>query len=211
MRKYGELPKNLGIVNIDCKEMMFYQYLPVKLPGQLNPIVEDRLEPFMKVGGMCCCDFIADFGLDKFTDSYVYLSVKNMFVSPDSNYNRPGWHSDGFLSDDINYIWCNKFPTVFNTSEFNLTKNHTTSMLEMEKQALPENDFTFLPNELVRLDQYNIHRVADATEKGMRLFVKVSISKDKYNLAGNSHNFELNYNWEMLDRSLERNHPSKEM
>lgn len=32
--KYGELPNDLGIHQLECDEMMFYQYLPIKLKGQ---------------------------------------------------------------------------------------------------------------------------------------------------------------------------------
>ena len=28
--RYGELPKPLGIFEVECNEMMFYQYLPIK-------------------------------------------------------------------------------------------------------------------------------------------------------------------------------------
>lgn len=40
---------------------------------------------------------------------------------PNCSFNRMGYHSDGFLTDDINYIWCDNNPTIFNISAFNLT------------------------------------------------------------------------------------------
>lgn len=81
------------------------------------------------------------------------------------------------------------------------------SLLEMKKQASPFNDVTYKENELLRLNQFNIHKVANVTDEGMRSFLKVSISKDKYDLIGNSHNYLLDYNWEMKERKQERNIP----
>lgn len=205
--KYGTLPKSLGEHIIDCQEMMFYQYLCIKLIGQHQPIAEDRLKPFFSVIGAACCDFIGEFGLDKYMNSYIYVSAKNLFQSESCPYNRPGWHSDGFMTDDINYLWSNKNPTIFNTSEFALTQDDSLSLKEMELQANSLNNFLFSDNQLLRLDQFNIHKVNDNQEKGMRSFLKISFSKDKYNLIGNSINHELAYDWSMKPRKMERNIP----
>ena len=152
-------------------------------------------------------DFISTFGLDEYKESFMYVTAKSLYQQPNVSFNRMGWHSDGFLTEDINYIWCDKDPTIFNKSEFNLTLDDTVSMKEMEEQALEINDITFKENELLRLDQYNIHKVAPVLEGGMRTFVKISFSKDKYDLIGNSHNYLLDYNWEMKQRNTDRNIP----
>lgn len=204
---YGELPKELGVIKVDCREMMFYQYLPIKLKGEVQPIVEKRLSCFNDLIGAVCCDYIGEFGLDNYVDSYVYLTAKYRYQIPGCSFNRLGWHSDGFLTEDINYIWCDKNPTVFNKSQFNLTLDDVISMKEMDEQALLENDVTYLENQILRLNQFNIHRVADVLEGGFRTFVKVSMSKDKYNLVGNSHNYELDYDWKMVERKESRNIP----
>lgn len=205
--EYGKRPVELGLFEIECREMMFYQYLPIKMAGDVNPIYEDRLKIFDKLVGAVCCDYIGEFGLDSYVDSYIYLTAKYLYVSPNNLINRPGWHSDGFLTDDKNYIWCDKFPTTFNSSNFNLTLDHVISMKEMEEQALIENNLVYKENQLLRLDQFNIHKVSEINDCGMRAFVKLSFSKDKYDLVGNSHNYELDYNWEMRERKIERNIP----
>lgn len=205
--EYGELPTKLGDFKIDCEEMMFYQYLPIKMIGDVNPIYETRLKIFDKLVGAVCCDYIGEFGLDNYINSYLFLTSKFMYQPPNSSFNRMGWHSDGFLTDDINYVWCDKYPTTFNSSKFNLTLNDLISMGEMDEQALFENDIIYEENQLLRLNQYNIHKVSEITEGGMRTFVKLSFSKDKYDLIGNSHNYELDYNWEMKERKIERNIP----
>lgn len=205
--RYGELPKELGIFEVEAKEMMFYQYLPIKMPNETQPIYEQRLKCFDALVGAICCDYIGEFGLDNYVNSYVYLTAKFLYQMPNCSFNRTGWHSDGFLTDDINYIWCDKYPTIFNKTAFNLPLDDLLSMEEMEKQAMPFNDVTYKENQLLRLNQFNIHKVAPIKAGGMRTFLKVSISKDKYDLIGNSHNYLFNYDWEMKQRKEARNIP----
>jgi hypothetical protein len=205
--RYGELPKPLGIFKVECNEMMFYQYLPIKLIEQTQPVYENRLKCFDKLVGAICCDYIGEFGLDNYVNSYVYLTAKHLYQMPNCSFNRTGWHSDGFLTDDINYIWCDKYPTIFNRTEFHLPLDDLLSIEVMEKQAIPFNNYSYRENQLLRLNQYNIHKVAPVTEVGVRTFLKLSFSKDKYDLIGNSHNYLIDYNWEMKNRKEHRNIP----
>ena len=210
--KYGELPKDLGIYDTKCSEMMFYQYFPIKLANDgthtdYGVKYENRLNIFGELIYDSSKDFMQYFGCDLFDNSYIYLTVKHLHQSPNCTFNRKGYHSDGFLTDDINYIWYDKHPTIFNTTEFNLTLDDKISIVEMEQQAKVENEVTFKENTLLRLNQYNIHKVAPITDNGMRTFVKISFSKDRYDLIGNSHNYLLDYNWEMKERKEHRNIP----
>jgi len=45
----------------------------------------------------------------------------------------------------------------------------------------------------------------------MRAFVKVSFSKDKYDLIGNAVNYEIDYNWNFKPRENTRNVPQTEI
>ena len=204
--KYGDLPKSLGMYKIKCQEMMFYQYLPIKLI-HTSIRIEERLNCFNDLIILSINDYVNKYGLEKYNNSYVYLTAKYMFQTTGCSFNREGYHSDGFLTNDINYIWCDKNPTIFNNSIFNLTLDDNISMLEMNNQALTENEIVYSENELLRLNQYNIHKVADVINPGMRTFVKISISKDKYDLIGNSHNYEFDYDWTMKQRQIKRNIP----
>ena len=79
----------------------------------------------------------------------------------------------------------------------------------MNEQALSSNNYQYQPRELLRLNQFNIHRVPEIGKPCFRTFFKMSFSKDKYNLISNSHNYELNYDWELKEREETRNHPSR--
>jgi hypothetical protein len=208
---YGDKPIALGKFTVECQEMMFYQYLPIKLPNYTLCHYEPRLKIFDKIISLICVNFREEFGRETFEQSYIYLTAKHQYQKKDKTFNRPGYHSDGFLTDDINYIWSDKSPTVFNSSEFHLTLNDTISLQEMERQALEENEFDYAENTLLRLNQFNIHKVAESQEEGMRTFIKVSFSKDKYDLIGNSHNYLLDYNWKMKQRNIERNIPQSKL
>jgi len=207
--KYGSLPKYLGTHKIQCEEMLFYQYLPIKLKNQTELIFEERLKCFEKLIGNICCDFVGEYGLNRFVTSYIYLTAKKMYQVNGCSFNRKGYHSDGFLTDDINYIWSDKNPTVFNYSSFKLTQEDTISLYEMDKQANKKTIKIYPENSLLRLDQFNIHKVNENKELVLRTFVKVSFSSDKYDLKGNSKNYLLYYDWKTRDRGLERNIPQQ--
>lgn len=201
---YGLPPKVLAEnIKIDLVrdkvEMCFYQYLPIKMAGALeNFHIPVQLNWIRQ--------FIQHLEFDPHTD-FIYVSVKHLFVTPNNMGNRPGWHSDGFGSDDVNYIWSDKFPTQFCLQEFTLTEDHVESLKELNRQALDKNIVDYGENSFVRIDRWNIHRPpVDGT--GFRTFLKFSVSKNRYNLQGNSHNYLMDYDWKMIPRAAERNHPT---
>lgn len=207
--KYGTKPKVIGNFEAQSMEMFFYQYLPIKMIGDIDIRNEDRLKHFNELIGNICCDFVADYGLERFRDSYIYLSAKNLFVASGKNFNREGWHSDGFMTEDVNYVWSDKFPTDFVIGEFEVIQDDRKSLEEFTRIAGSNTLVNYPNNSILRMDQFVIHKCGDITESGMRQFVKVSFSKDKYDLIGNSHNYLFEYDWEMRSRSLERNIPQK--
>ena len=115
------------------------------------------------------------------------------------------------MTNDINYVWCDQNPTIFNASDFNLTLDHTISMIEMKDQAKSENEVIYLENSLLRLNQFNVHKVNESDFEGMRTFLKITFSKDQFDLIGNTHNYQLEYNWGMKPRNTERNVPQSKI
>jgi hypothetical protein len=62
---------------------------------------------------------------------------------------------------------------------------------------------------LYKLNPFVVHATPIIQEPGeMRSFVKVSVSKHRYNLVGNSHNYLFDYEWEMFERTDVRNDPT---
>lgn len=207
---YGKLPTVIGTdFHIDSGEFLYYQYMPIKLFGETKIIVEPRLKSFNEIIGITCCDYVGRNGLTAFVNSYVYLTAKRIVQVPGCYVNRPGWHTDGFLTDDINYIWSDSLPTIFNTTRFVLSADDVASQEEMEQQADPANNVVYPNHALLRLDKCVVHRCDDTPITVTRTFLKLSFSKDKYDLKGNTHNYLLNYDWHMRDRNSTRNVPQE--
>jgi hypothetical protein len=210
---YGKPPKDLGFVDLSPKEMMFWLYLPVKIPNSSKLSVPPNLLQFHPIISLSCINAVRNYGHDYLDDKYVYISAKVMHISPGNPGNRPGWHSDGFLSEDLNYIWADCSPTYFwePRHAICLPEDHIESIKVMEDvcESTPEFIKTYPDKHLLRLDQTVLHRVGDVRKPMVRSFVKISISKDKYDLVGNSINHDLNLNWKYYERSQIRNHPHK--
>lgn len=206
---HNELPKVLSVLDITVNELLYYQYLPIKLLGQTQITIEPRLHPFQKLIGIVCCDYVGVYGLDEFVNSYVYITVKRLMQSPLRLITRPGWHCDGFMTDDINYIWSDCQPTIFNNSNFILSQDDRTSIEEMGYQAVAKNNIRYDNRTLLRLNQFCVHKADDTPYTGVRTFVKLSFSRDQYDLIGNSHNYLLDYGWKMRPRENFRNVPQE--
>lgn len=206
---YGSPPILIGGMEVDCLEMMFFHDMPIKLPGGTSLSMEPRLKPFEGVVGRACCDFIGLRGIDAFVGSHVYICAKRLHQEPGKPFNRPGWHTDGFGTEDINYVWYDRTPTIFNVGPMELPADDVESMAEMERQAIPANDRTYPDAMLLRLDQSVVHRVGDIREPAIRTFCKITFSADRYDLAGNTKNHLLDYDWPLRQRSLTRNVPQK--
>lgn len=201
---YGKPPVDLGYVEVNLPEVMYYLYLPISMAGDSGLYLPQALLPIRNL----IAAIRLDLGGVKWRDNYIYVTIKRMYVGEGISPNRPGWHADGFGSDDLNYLWMDELPTEFSIGEFNITDDHLISLKEFEEQA-PKNEIVTYPlKHALKLDPFVIHRVAKATDQVMRTFIKVSVSKQKYNLKDNSINHAISYDWERHDRDKVRNDPN---
>jgi len=197
---YGGAPEDMGFVdiNVEDTEMCFVQYLPIAMPNSDYQIPES----LQWVGPLLSSMRVEDLESD-----YIYLTVKKVFGTG----NRNGWHCDGFGTDDINYTWCDSHPTEFLTglTTTDMPNSHKDSLHLMETYAIltGAGGITRYPDKhLIRMDQRQIHRVNPRPCNHMRTFVKISCSNEKYNMQGNAHNYLFDYDWDMVNRSIGRNH-----
>jgi len=203
---YGALPVDLGRIDLSPTEMMFWLYCPIKLPGMQLVSVPDNLMQFRPLWEAARADCAGQWG-----ESYVYITAKTLWATPENPGNRPGWHSDGFLTDDLNYIWSNANPTIFfdNGERYSFSADHGVSLAEMDAlcQSRSAHYRTYPEKHFLRLDQTVLHKVDTSIKPGLRTFVKVSVSRHRYALRGNSINHELAPEWQYQDRQAERNCP----
>lgn len=211
MTLYGNLPTDLGLVgeDINCDEMMYYLYLPVKLKGGWSEILEPRLFKYTPIIDAVFKDVRAMGG--DWENSNIYLTVKTVFVSHGCMSQRAGWHSDGFMTDDINYIWYTDVPTMFWDThlKYGFIQDHEQSIHEMRSFCGEVGRIKRYPNRhLLRMDETVIHKTdITSTFFGVRTFVKVSVSDHTYALKGNSVNPYLPLGVEYKEREETRNCP----
>jgi hypothetical protein len=204
--RYGYEPVCLGEFDLPPAEMMFVQYLPIVMPPRPGWVdTKFRIPANLKFVDRLVYEVLPEIWERQ--PAYVYLTARHLHGTAEQ-INRPGWHSDGFGTDDINFIWSDSRPTEFCIQPFTLSDDHAESMRQMEEQARPENIRTYGERKLLRLDAGVVHRVAPGGPAGFRTFVKISLSKHRYDLAGNAHNYLFDYDWPMFPRDGQRNHPT---
>ncbi|WP_162941589.1 hypothetical protein [Desertimonas flava] len=208
--RYGQPPVDVGPVAVEFVELMHWMYLPVKMAGTYGFRYPDNvrfLEPLVDAATHDFFGCYDDGGLRAVRDHYVYLTCRRGWATPDNPINRPGWHTDGFGTDDINYVWCDRWGTRWAVHDFDdISGDHIESMHQFETQARTTGAAE--PGRLYRLDQYVVHATPIIPDDGgWRSFVKVSFSTARYDLAGNSHNHLFDYDWTMRDRDDVRNDP----
>lgn len=188
--KYGNLPEIVGRIDLPTDEMMFWLYCPVSVPGDSNNYIPVNLIQYSDILGIV----EEDLGEDVYKSKYIYLTVKTTHINKGEYPNRPGWHSDGFMTNDINYVWVSGIPTEYVSFDGRLVSfptDHEQSMLNMEG-VCPFGDTCKYPSGLLlKLDESVLHRPTEADNSGMRTFIKVSVSDHKYEHIGNSVNHML--------------------
>ena len=209
---YGKPPTLIGTAPFSLPEVMYYLYLPVFMEGAGGDSEGEilRLPPNLEI----CRDMIMGAGEHEQANGrewkYIYLSARKGWATPDNPLNRPGWHCDGFGTEDQNYVWWQGAGTRFALQSFkDISDDHTLSLKQFEEQIDPSFVATYEQHGVYHLDRYVVHATPLLTEGGMRQYVKVSFSNEKYNLYNNSHNYLFDYEWEMVDRENVRNDTSK--
>jgi hypothetical protein len=209
-KSYGNAPTEVGRFEPAWTEYMHYLYLPVAMPGQGRRMPE-RLRCIEEIIGA-----VIDFEIawrdtpDWMFDHYIYVTARRGYATPGNPLNRPGWHADGFGSDDVNYIWTDRYPTRFALQQFvDISDDHVRSAEQFEEQVVPSRIVTYPDHTLLRLDPSVIHATPEIPPPGgERSFLKISLSRDRYNLLGNSHNYLFDYDWKMWSREEVRNDPA---
>ena len=198
-------PVEVATLFLQPSEMKFVQFLPIKFPS--NNVKDVRLPENLKYLEELIQAVYLDHDIED--DDYLYVTVKHLYCTPYNLGNRNGWHIDGFQSNDIQFVWCDAAPTQYAIQDFHIEDDCSQSMVQMSDQANEDTVWTSEPNVLYKIDTSNVHRVSTVPYEGMRTFVRISVSKEKYNLIGNAHNYLFDYNWEMFSRNLNRNHTSR--
>jgi len=214
IKLYSKEPQSVGEFFLTSKEYCQYLYLPIKMAGSVFFKMEPRILFISDMVYAVTADQITKIGTNAFKNKYVYLTLKQTFIAKETHHNRPGWHSDGFGTDDVQYIWFDKFPTEFMCGEFEVSDSDEDSMKDFDTYSKLINfgsdiGYYHKPEtfHLYYIDQNHIHRTTPATSDGVRTFIKITVSSHIYAQEGNSRNYELQYDWELSPRHIDRNQP----
>lgn len=211
--KYGNAPELHGIWDLEFEQYMHYMYLPIAVPE--DPRFDFAIPPELEFAReLIDCAHYTEVVDHKNVWQYVYVTARRGFATPGNPLNRPGWHSDGFGTPDINYVWTDRYPTEFAIGDFGtISEDHIKSTEQFTHRATwwpTVRIRTYEDKTLMRLDPSVIHTAPPIPAPGgERSFFKVSFSNTRYNLKGNAHNYMLNYDWPMYDRAAVRNDPSR--
>lgn len=208
LSRYGSAPRLLGTFHFDLTEVMYYLYLPVRMEDRAFHPHGYRLPPNVGI----CRQLIAaaEHSVLPRRYRYAYLSARKGWATPDNPLNRPGWHADGFGTDDMNFVWWRGSGTRFAVQDFEaISSDHLYSQQQFERQVNPRCVGSRPEMGLYALDPYCVHATPLLTKGEMRQYVKVSLSDHRYNLDNNSHNYLFEYCWPLHARSEIRNDTSK--
>ena len=141
-------------------------------------------------------------------DYNCYLSIKHEYVNPGSLGNRPGWHIDGFKSDQHNFIWFDALPTKIALGTFDLTNDHDISLVEMEEQAKTKTKLVLESKHLYEMSHELVHSPCrnDTDEPILRTFIKVTFTKETFNCMNNAWNYRLPHVQGYAKPKCTRNH-----
>ena len=184
-------------------------YMCIKQAGSSEYSIPDNLKEL--VHSVICDIYTLNPKLyDNDWTKYCYLTIKKMYVQPNSYGNREGFHIDGFLSDQENFIWsdCEETPTEVSIGKFELSKSHETSLTEMVIQASYNFTEQLKPLHLYDMNQSVVHRPTKNlnSEAVLRTFIKVTYSKELFNCVGNAWNYKLPHIKPVIKRNQSRNH-----
>lgn len=211
-RYYGAKPESLGVLELEWDEYLHFMYLPVMIEGDRRIVVPNQLE-FLReqIVSITLGEWNRRLDTGSSMWQYVYVTARRGYATPGNPLNRPGWHTDGFGGEDVNYVWTDRFPTLFAEQEFRgVSDDHVTSVHEFEEQLDVERIVRYPDRTLLRLDPFVVHAAPEIPAPGgERSFFKVSFSDERYNLKGNSHNHDLDYSWPMFSRDEVRNDPAR--
>ncbi len=206
---HSNTPDIICPFTVPTKEYMQYLYMPIRIKGKPGFHLEKRLE-FLRPFIVSCNEYeYYHHSYREMFRKYVYVTIKQTFVPKGIEQNRPGWHSDGFGTDDVNYVFVDKWPTEFLLGDIEVRNDDSLSMIDMNNYADRNPGCIYQPDAgfVYRLDQNHVHRTVPAEKDGVRTFIKITFSDHKYAQEGNTHNYELDYDWSLSPRKEERNQP----
>lgn len=144
-------------------------------------------------------------------DYYTYITVDCNPVTVGNQQRHGGLHVDGFQGERItnktkitrNYVGTNNGGTQFWEQSFIVAdpeKFNVFKGFDLQADGIP---FVAVPNYFYFMDAYTVHESGFAEYDGDRTFFRITYDLKKFDRLGNTHNPNLDYEWEMVDRNAQ--------
>ncbi len=145
-------------------------------------------------------------------DCYVYITVDRSHVIRGERQRSAGAHSDGIqgprfrpkLPADHTYVWTDMAPPRFFTHPFDFSglspdkdwlDRHFAEQLNRNRSEVIDT------HTLVMADSYCVHEAMATDREGIRTFVRINVSRMRYDRLGNTLNAMFNYDgWRFVPR-----------
>ena len=139
---------------------------------------------------------------------YLYLTVKKGHVQPYTTSMRSGFHVDGFLSNDRNWVFSDSIPTQIAVGQFSVDADYEKSLEQFRDQAYGKECEYLKPHHLYYLDRECVHAPSlnSSGEVVVRTFIKLVASPNLFNGIGNAWNYKLPHIKPTSERGNSRNH-----
>ena len=188
--------------------------MPIKLAGQKEVRVPVELEADREAIQKWV-NFAAS-NLPDWVDRIFYITTDRRRIRRGSSQRRPGIHTDGFQGaryqkknpPDIVALVHDHVPFVSYAQSFDFTGLNTGKHdfhAEMSRQADESNAVPSENYKMYVFDAFTGHRAGEAEEDIERNLVRFNASYATYDFIGNTHNPLLDYDWEMVDRTIPNN------
>lgn len=199
----SKAPKGTTILGLPFQGLEFCNvtYMCIKEPKGLLSVPDNFKKVLQPV-------LVELFKHNDFDDQYLYFSLKKGHVAPYTMQMRSGFHVDGFLSEDRNWVLSDSLPTTVALGQFSVEPDHEVSLHEFNDQARLKKHEKLKPHTLYELDKECVHSTSInlSGETVVRTFLKVVASKEKFNGIGNAWNYKLPHIVPTAHRGSTRNH-----
>jgi len=210
VRLIGNDPWQLGDLHTPAgwDEFCFVQDMPIALAGDIAVHIPPEYA--------FAYDFVMMVGKflhTKYGDLWsehrnFYLSLKHTMVPKGQPQTRPGWHTDGYGTDDLAFLWCDAVPTLFLKQAMRVSENDERALSRMNEFADVTKSEHGLPGRVYGMDDTVIHAPSSSYHLQPRRFMKLSVSRYAYDLKGNARNRLLPTEWQPTrERGVNRNQP----
>ena len=210
MKIQSKLPKGV-ILDLPVNDLEYCNivYMCIKQKGNYEYCIPENFEKVVEPI-ITSIYQISDDVWNDVRNMNCYITIKKMYVQPNTSGNRDGWHIDGFLGNQYDFVWSDHLatPTEVAVGDFELTPDHELSITEMYQQSVRAFNIPLDVGKLYYMGEQCVHRpTTNKTSKPvLRTFIKVTFTYDDFNAIGNAWNYKLPHVKPNKQRNECRNH-----